>query len=82
MDIKYFISGKYIKQIEYSSFLPEKVSKEWIISSPKINLLLSEANRLLVDFEKLNIIQEYTGFKRNRKFIFKEYFDIFNKNDN
>jgi len=39
--------GKYVKQVEYSSFLPVKISKEWIISSPKINHLLSEANRLL-----------------------------------
>ncbi|NPA67360.1 MAG: Fic family protein, partial [Chlorobi bacterium] len=38
----------------------------------------STANRLLSDFEKLEIIKEYTGFKRNRKFIFKEYFEIFN----
>ena len=47
MDIKDFKAGKYVKQIEYSSFLPEKISKEWIVSSPKINSLLSEANRLL-----------------------------------
>ncbi|NOZ35780.1 MAG: Fic family protein [Chlorobi bacterium] len=47
MDIKDFIAGKYVKQIKYSSFSPKKVSKEWIISSPKINLLLSDANRLL-----------------------------------
>ena len=47
MDIKDFKAGKYIKQIGYSSFLPEKINKEWIISSPKINHLLSEANRLL-----------------------------------
>jgi len=47
MNIKEFIAGKHIKQVEYSSFLPVKVSKEWIISSPKINHLLSEANRLL-----------------------------------
>jgi len=47
MDIKNFKAGKYVKQIEYSSFLPEKISKEWIISSPKINSLLSETNRLL-----------------------------------
>ena len=47
MDIKYFKAGKHIKQIEYSSFLPENISKEWIISSPKINHLLSEANRLI-----------------------------------
>jgi len=47
MDIKNFKAGKYIKQIEYSSFLPESISKEWVISSPQINALLSEANRLL-----------------------------------
>ncbi len=47
MDIKDFKAGKYIKQIGYSSFLPEKINKEWIVSSPKINHLLSEANRLL-----------------------------------
>ncbi len=42
----------------------------------------STANRLLSELEKLNIIEEYTGFKRNRKFIFKEYFGIFNKGNN
>jgi len=47
MDIKDFEAGKYIKQLEYSSFLPEKINKEWVISSPKINYLLAEANRLL-----------------------------------
>ncbi len=47
MDIKEFKAGKYVKQIEYSSFLPVKISKEWVVSSPKINLLLSDANRLL-----------------------------------
>jgi Fic family protein len=47
MNIKDFKAGKYVKQIEYYSFLPEKILKEWIISSPKINHLLSEANRLL-----------------------------------
>ena len=47
MDIKEFVAGKYIKQIEYSSFLPEKVSKEWIVSSPKTISLLSEADRLM-----------------------------------
>ena len=47
MNIKDFKAGKYVKHIEYSSFLPEKISKEWVISSPKINTLLAEANRLL-----------------------------------
>ncbi|MCF6358770.1 MAG: winged helix-turn-helix domain-containing protein, partial [Draconibacterium sp.] len=56
-----------------------------IITSNKLveelNIAHSTANRLLSDFENLNIIEEYTGFKRNRKFIFKEYFEIFNKNE-
>ena len=47
MDIKEFKAGNYVQQIEYSSFLPEKISKEWMVSSPKINSLLSEADRLL-----------------------------------
>ena len=47
MDIKNFKAGKYIKQIEYSSFLPEKINTEWIISPPRLNQLLSEVNRLL-----------------------------------
>jgi len=47
MDIKDFKAGKYVRQIEYSSFLPENIFKEWGVSSPKINHLLSEANRLL-----------------------------------
>ena len=44
----------------------------------EMGISYSTANRLLSDFEKLKIIEEYTGFKRNRKFIFKEYFGIFN----
>ncbi len=47
MDLKNFISGKYIKQIEYKSFSPEKINHEWIISTPEVNKLLSEANRLI-----------------------------------
>ncbi len=47
MNIKDFVAGKFVTQIEYTSFLPEKISKEWIISSPQINYLLAEANRLL-----------------------------------
>jgi len=47
----------------------------------ELNIAHSTANRLLTDFEDLKIIEEYTGFKRNRKFIFKEYFEIFNRNE-
>ena len=47
MDLQNFKSGKYIKQIEYKSFSPEKIYHGWIISSPEVNKLLAEANRLI-----------------------------------
>lgn len=47
MDLNDFISGKYIKQIKYKSFSPEKINHEWIVSTPEVNKLLSEANRLI-----------------------------------
>ena len=47
MDLNDFISGKYIKQIAYKSFSPEKINHEWIVSTPEVNKLLSEANRLI-----------------------------------
>lgn len=43
----------------------------------------STANRLINQLIDLEILTELTGYKRNRKFIFKEYFDIFQtKNTN
>ena len=45
MRIEDFNAGKYIDQYQYKSFLPEKIDHEWIISTPEINSLLSEANR-------------------------------------
>jgi len=47
MDIKDFVAGKFIEQLEYKSFSPERIDKEWIISDPEVNSLLSEANRLI-----------------------------------
>lgn len=47
MDIDDFISGQFIKQMEYQSFLPEKINHQWIVSSPEVNTLLAEANRLI-----------------------------------
>lgn len=47
MDLKDFNSGKHIKQVEYKSFSPEKINHEWIISTPEVNKLLAEANRLI-----------------------------------
>lgn len=59
-----------------------------LYSTPVINLnqaakLLSveksSANRMIDDFERLNILHEISGFKRNRIFVFKDYLDLFSK---
>lgn len=47
MNIDSFVSGRFITQTEYKSFLPESINNEWIISNPEVNVLLAEANRLL-----------------------------------
>ena len=44
-----------------------------------LDIAPSTANRLIVDFQKEGILEELTGFKRNRKYIFMEYFEIFQK---
>ena len=40
---------------------------------------ISTANRLIQDFEKLGILSEKTGFKRNRIFIFEKYLNLFER---
>ena len=47
MDIKDFTSGKYLKQKGYRSFSPKEINHSWIISSPEVNNLLAQANRLI-----------------------------------
>lgn len=37
------------------------------------------ANQLLKDFQKIGVLQEITGFKRNRFFAFKGYLDLYGK---
>jgi len=43
----------------------------------KVNI--STAHRLIQDLEKLKILKEQTGFKRNRVFVFEKYLELFNK---
>ncbi len=35
------------------------------------------ANKLLSDFENLGIVNETTGYKRNKKYVFEEYLNLF-----
>lgn len=46
-------------------------------ASKFLNVHNSTANRLIADLEKLGILKEYTGNKRNRIFIFDDYISLF-----
>jgi hypothetical protein len=44
-----------------------------------LGLTLRAANALIKDFERLDILKEITGFKRNRVYVFEEYLKLFSK---
>lgn len=69
-----FISGKYIQQKEYKSFLPNLINREFVFSDNSIAILLEEANKYLGElngysslipdinsFVKMHIIKESTS---------------------
>ena len=64
---------KLINQLYQTPITDAKFVSEFLQISP------STANRLIKQFVDLDILIELTGYKRNRKFIFKEYFDIFQR---
>jgi len=43
-----------------------------------LNVQTNTASSLIGDFEKLGILEEKTGYKRNRTFVFSEYVKLFN----
>jgi Fic family protein len=51
----------------------QDVQCELKVSPPKANSILS-------DFERLGILNEKTGWKRNREFEFTEYLNLFSDN--
>jgi len=67
-------TGQQLLKILYSRPIvtAKIVGKQMSITHPA-------ANQLLKDFQKIGILQELTGFKRNRLFAFKEYLDLFGK---
>ncbi len=44
-----------------------------------LNVTTTTANRLIAEFQKLGILQEKTGYRRNRMFVFTEYLQLFQK---
>ncbi len=56
MDIRSFKSGVFRKQYEYRSFTPELIDHQWIISDPKVNQLLSQADRKLGELNAFSLL--------------------------
>ena len=46
----------------------------------ELNVSLPTANAIISDFERLKILNEKTGWKRNREFEFTEYLNLFKDN--
>ena len=43
----------------------------------ELKVSLPTANSIIADFERLKILNEKTGWKRNREFEFSEYLNLF-----
>ncbi|MGY6559262.1 MAG: Fic family protein [Nitritalea sp.] len=68
------------KQADAKRLITE-LYKQPIVDVAQVEKMLgvhnSTANRMIRDFQELGILEELTGFKRNRIFAFREYIDLF-----
>lgn len=65
------------KQMLFYLYTHPVVDLADVTDTLKINK--TTALRLIGDLERLNILHEITGYKRNRIFVFKEYLALFNE---
>lgn len=62
MEIDRYKAGKYTKQYGYSSFSPEPVNHEWIVSNAKLNRLLNDAAHKLGELNAFSILMPDVDF--------------------
>lgn len=69
------------KKLPTAKKLMKYLYKKPVINAQEIqdelNVSLPTANSLIADFERLKILNEKTGWKRNREFEFTEYLNLF-----
>lgn len=71
------LGNKMEKGLSLLTLLYQKPIVESKEVADLLNISAATANRLINQFTELGILDELTGYKRNRKFIFREYFEIF-----
>lgn len=79
-EIRIYQLGKKVKSAKTlldSLYLKPIVSADDVAQVTELSLVSSY--KLIEDFISLGILKEITGAKRNRLFVFEEYFSIFNK---
>lgn len=71
------------KKVSSAKLLLDHLYHQPILDADEIatalKLSLVSSYKLIDDFTRLGILKEITGFKRNRIFVFGEYFEIFKK---
>jgi Fic family protein len=71
------------RKIPLAKSLLEYLYKKPVITAMDVEEDLSvskpTANAIIKDFQRLNILKEQTGYKRNRIFVFEAYTALFNQ---
>jgi Fic family protein len=89
LGIRERIEGKKLlslgKRITKARVLINYLYRKPIINVKEVEELLSittkPANAIINEFENLGILKEITGYKRNRLFLFEEYYNLFKNLD-
>ena len=71
------LGKKYNLAKSFLEYLYKEPKTDAQTASEALSVNITTALRLIDDFEKLGILEEITGYKRNRIFSFEEYLKIF-----
>ena len=56
LNVEQFQAGRWERQYGYRSFLPQPVAREWLLSDPQTQVLLSEADRHLGELNAFGML--------------------------